>query len=134
MTTLAAELASFPTMNTTPVAGALVSDAEARRLLAAWAAFPLPTWRQPEQPRPDDDRLRWDWLWLGVGYDVAALAHAAGVEPHAAHRAFRTLIALRLIRPDGTISEDASALLFMALEAGATKPARPARGSPKAKK
>lgn len=134
MPTLAEEIAVYAALVDT-AAGALVDDAPASRMIAAWSTAVLPPWEPPTTPRPDDVRARWPWLWQGVGYDVVELCAAANLAPADGHRIFHSLVALRLLYPDGTISDGASALLTIAFEraleratsADAIKPGKPAR-------
>jgi hypothetical protein len=99
-------------------AAAIAGDERAVRLLAAWSAFPVPTWSAPASLQPTEPRLRWQWIWTGVRINAieAELAAAAGVPVEIVDFTMRTLIALRLVFPDGSISESAEALLMQRLD------------------
>ncbi len=104
------------------VGGAVADDPNMWRLLAAWSRYPVDAWVEPDRPRPDDRRERWLWLWQGIDYDIRDLATAAGLDIDRAQRALSAAIGMHLIFPDGTISDNASAVLFMAFERSATAP------------
>lgn len=54
---------------------------------------------------------RWHWLWGQTRFDCREFAVLAGVKQHEVDNLFRRLVGLRLIYPDGTISERARAFL-----------------------
>jgi hypothetical protein len=97
---------------------ALVIDSlPAKKLLCAYALFPLPPWRRPRSRMPEDGRERWMWLWSGFDGGPTAptfldgLASAAGISVEAAYRVWPSLMISRVIYPDGTLSDHGQALL-----------------------
>lgn len=96
----------------------LVADNEqARRLLAAFALFPMPTWTRPRTRQPADDRELWLWLW--EGYEGGPLqpvflnhiATVAMVSVEVAFRVWPSIMTSRLLFPDGKLSLVAEAFL-----------------------
>lgn len=97
---------------------ALVSDRlEAKKLLAAFALYPLPKWSRPKMKMPDDGRERWLWFWAGYKGGPNAplfldgLAIVAGISSETAYRVWPSLMASRVLFPDGTLSEEGQILL-----------------------
>lgn len=97
---------------------ALIADrVEAKKLLAAFALYPIPPWRRPRMKMPEDGRERWLWLWSGYAGGpmqplfLDGLANVAGISGETAYRVWPSLMASRLIYPDGTLSGDAQMLL-----------------------
>lgn len=96
----------------------LIADrVEALKLLAAFSLYPLSQWRRPKKKMPEDGRERWLWLWSGYeGGPLAptfldSLASVAGISAETAYRVWPSLMASRVIFPDGTLSDEARVLL-----------------------
>lgn len=101
-----------------PIGVSLIADRpEALKMLAAFALHPLPTWIRPKKKLPEDGRERWLWLWSGYRGGPSApefldeLAVIAGVSVETAYRVWPSLMASRVIFPDGTMSDEGSTLL-----------------------
>lgn len=101
-----------------PIGLSLVADrVEAKKLLAAFSLYPIPPWRRPRSKMPEDGRERWLWLWSGyVGGPIRptfldGLATVAGISAETAYRVWPSLMASRVLYPDGTLSDDARMLL-----------------------
>lgn len=96
----------------------LIADrVEALKLLAAFALYPLSPWYRPKKKMPEDGRERWLWLWSGFkGGPLApdfldSLAAVAGVSAETAYRVWPSLMASRVLFPDGTLSDEGRVLL-----------------------
>lgn len=101
-----------------PIGVSLIADrTEALKMLAAFALYPLPKWIRPKSKMPDDGRERWVWLWSGYRGGPNApefldeLAVVAGISVETAYRVWPSLMASRVLFPDGTLSEDGQLLL-----------------------
>jgi hypothetical protein len=110
---------------------AIVADSPAAlKLLAAFTLFPLPAWRRPRTKMPTDARARWRWLWAGFEGDedapdfLVALAAAASVPAQTAFNLWPAIVASRLVFPDGSISQDAAALVRAHVVKHLPRPAR----------
>lgn len=90
---------------------------ECIKLLAAFSLFPLPAWRHPRSSMPEDGRQRWLWLWSGyVGGSMRpvfldSVWTVAGISSATAYRVWPSLMVSRVLYPDGTLSDEAGALL-----------------------
>lgn len=107
----------------------LVADSpQARRLLAAFALFPLPAWSPPITAMPEDPRARWLWLWSGYkGGPLAPdfldqVAVVASISAETAFRIWPALMTSRLLFPDGQLSEVAQAFLESNAERAMPRP------------
>lgn len=110
-------------------AAAIVDNMRAIKLLAAWSSVPVPAWAAPGKPRPIDTRERWLWLWLGLPLRklYPELAKTADLDPEVIEGTLDMLIRLRLVYPDGTISDSSEQLLMSMLEANTKTRANTAR-------
>lgn len=117
---------------------ALVSDrVESKKLLAAFALYPLPPWRRPRKPMPEDGRERWLWLWSGFEGGpmqptfLDGIAAVAGINAETAYRVWPSIMASRILFPDGTISDEGMALLQAHVMRSLPKPPPQERGPKK---
>jgi hypothetical protein len=109
---------------------------ECIKLLTAFALFPLPVWRAPRSRMPDDGRQRWLWLWSG--YDggpmrprfLDSVWTVAGISSATAYRVWPSLMVSRVLYPDGTLSDEAQALLQAHIVKSLPRPPPEPRAAP----
>ena len=94
----------------THTAVVVLDSSEAQRLVAIWSTIPL-DWKKPKRSRPKNDMEMWDWLWEGVVVDWATVAKRANIDPFEMEPIRDSLIATRMIYPDGQINGYARAIL-----------------------
>ena len=80
------------------------------QLAAAWPRISVH--RDPvREPAPSNPTASWEWLWNQVTYSSAALAAMSGLSEESVKRQMPTLIANRLVYPDGSLHSFARRLL-----------------------
>ena len=85
---------------------AIVGNDDAIAVLSAWTSITT-RWSRPTREhgkRPADADDRWRWIWLGVDFDIEGLARASQLSEAAAYYQLRSLVQLRLVYPDGSVS------------------------------
>jgi len=94
---------------------ALLTDQDLQRVVVAWPKV-APRWIPPRKKPPENQAARWDWLWQAFNeaswegiYDD--LADATMLPGGMAVRVFEVARRLRLVFPDGTISQWARGVL-----------------------
>ena len=92
-------------------ATAVVGDADAIKLIAAWAYYPFETWTYPKGKRTDNDRERWKWIWDGLVMYPDDLAEAAGISTHVVKAKLRVLLNSRLVYPNGNVARAARGVM-----------------------
>ena len=83
----------------------LMDDVSMRHGLAAWKAVPIKFKKDIGDCPYKDDNDRWKWLWECVDVDQQEFAVMSGIRIQDAVSIMRRLIGLRLVYPDGTISQ-----------------------------
>lgn len=102
--------------------GEAVIREEPLRVLAAWQGCGA-TWQVPETECPETEVAAWEWIWEGCSVteldldSFAMLAEASGFCPEDTRYYWRILKNARAIYPDGTLSNDATKLVELAVSA-----------------
>lgn len=101
----------------------LIDDDLAMKIAAAWTLFALPDWRKPRTKPPVVNSKLWAWIWSGFELEedgtpafLEALAQTAGVPMQGAFNRWPSIMASRLVYPDGTIAETAQGAIASFVE------------------
>jgi hypothetical protein len=88
----------------------LLQDVELCNALVAWKSVRISYLSSAECPH-DEEKARWDWLWDNVDFDNVSYGIVAGCKAQNASMLVERLKGLRLIYPDGSISNFAKTYL-----------------------
>lgn len=92
----------------------VIGNDTAIKVVASFQLVALPPWRKPRTKQPEGTLARWKWLWSGFkgGPDypefLIQLAAAAGASEQSVYNCWPTIMASRLVYPDGSLSENAA--------------------------
>lgn len=88
----------------------LVESAELRNGVVAWKSVRV-KYKGSHQCSEKEDHLKWEWMWQQIEFDMRNFGVVAGVKPQDSQNLFNRLKGLRLIYPDGTVSDIATKYL-----------------------
>lgn len=79
----------------------LAGSAELMRIAVAWSGTPVVRKKRLSTCREDDI---WRWLWDNANYSREEFLRRLPVTPERANRMFESLVANRVLYPDGTVN------------------------------